>query len=99
GTTRPAWWRPSSVTAEDRNLSSRRSCRCLQRVAAVLRDGRGSQLALLGVWGWRGKWRPSSVTAEDRNLLRGDDAARARGVAAVLRDGRGSQRPQHPEPD
>src|SRR5690606_41049675 len=41
-------WRPSSVTAEDRNWLATAVMRVMRMVAAVLRDGRGSQLPSLG---------------------------------------------------
>src|SRR5690606_26994657 len=61
-------WRPSSVTAEDRNVSSFLD-RCRRgEAAAVLRDGRGSQQVVrVDAAEMPGEWRPSSVTAEDRN--------------------------------
>ena len=61
-------WRPSSVTAEDRNNSGSTRHGSALAVAAVLRDGRGSQrLAPQQLVPRVAAWRPSSVTAEDRN--------------------------------
>ena len=61
-------WRPSSVTAEDRNHYGTRETMLSGLVAAVLRDGRGSQhRRVLAVAADTLGWRPSSVTAEDRN--------------------------------
>ena len=60
-------WRPSSVTAEDRNINALLDTPGVVQVAAVLRDGRGSQPLSAPGAGSGGGWRPSSVTAEDRN--------------------------------
>ena len=76
-----AWWRPSSATAEDRNTCSKSASRPAAMVAAVLHDGRGSQLQYRPVPRADGRrWRPSSATAEDRNVSgRASRGWRARG--------------------
>src|SRR5690606_29607857 len=86
--------RPSSVTAEDRNPRPPRLRPQPAGVAAVLRDGRGSQL--LDYPPERHCCQPVAAVLRDgrgsqRRRRQVDPAGRGP-VAAVLRDGRGSQR-------
>src|ERR687895_521121 len=63
-------WRPSSGTAEDRNFQTVWRATWGAVVAAVLRDGRGSQRPEHAVHAeLRRWWRPSSGAAEDRKCV------------------------------
>ena len=71
------WWRPSSGVAEDRN-SNRPSeyFQYGQQVAAILRDGRGSQHCL------RQNWRPAAWWTGGRRPRRPRIATRGRRLSA-----------------